>query len=581
MTSYEIAGRVSFGNMIGVEQFTMTRSRGIQPGTIQFVVPVVPDIPIGRAAPFLLSDGVNSITIKDCIVQSIDIDASEGERYVVTLLDSRWRWAYGQISGTYNIVRGGVILNSTKKKPKELAELCLKEMGETKFDLAQLPNDTYPEVTWDLENPAVALENLCNSLGCVVCVQLDGSVKVFKQGTGKALPTMKGSQITQSIKMVNAPDDIYISAEATRWEVSLKIHVPFGVERSKKSADKPVIEQLVAIDKLSYKPPNGWGTEDPLQFANVYAKQTPNATLREQQLERDRIRGLASESVWKMFGFKFPFKLPGLPFEVKDINQITFHTELLTETTVEYASPNQGTAYETRRQDPFVYGMFYDRKDTGKNNVDTFSHRWWENEKLVYKGGFNVDAERGIVIFSDPVYSYDNTPGAKEAFVVPNLYLRVAISIRDPKTGTYWRETWKEPTGWKNSTKPRWVKRADLRREIKINPETGKPFSDGGDNITTLEAELKKYAKYEKIKLDATNPSQGNYSGFIPIELDGTVEQVTYSINGSGETETTASYGFEHSLVVPSYDERRRIALLNQFAAKQAAIMNGNKEEKR
>ncbi|MFM7975802.1 MAG: hypothetical protein ACKO8U_12070, partial [Pirellula sp.] len=209
MSVYEIAGRVSYGQIQGVEQFQMTRSRGISPSVIQIVVPALPQIPIGQSAPLVLSDTVHQIRIEDCMVQAIDIDDSDGTRFVITLLDGKWRWAYGQISGQYNTVRGGVILQSTRKSPRELVALCLREMGVDRYDTQELPNTTYPEVTWDLENPAVALENLCGALGCVVAEQLSGEVKICKKGIGKSLPVVRGGQTKETMKLVTAPDDIY------------------------------------------------------------------------------------------------------------------------------------------------------------------------------------------------------------------------------------------------------------------------------------------------------------------------------------------------------------------------------------
>jgi hypothetical protein len=577
MTSYDVAGRIEFGNVVGVEQFSMTRSRGVRPSTIQFVVPVVPEVPIGVSSPLSLHDGVNSFTLRDCLVQSVDIDYSMGDRYIVTLLDERWKWSYGEISGEYNIVRGGVILHSTRKKPGDLAKLLFEAMGVDDYDITQLPNDTYPEITWDLEVPAIALESLASSLGCIICLQLDGKVKICKIGVGAKLPVIRGSEMRESLKFVEAPDDIYISANATVWEISLKIDKPFGKERDKGSTGTSPVESIIPIDKLSYKPKSGWGNEDPTVFPNVGNTITPGNTIQESIKERDRIRGLAQESIWKIFGFKFPFNLPGLAFQIKDVNQLIFHDELLSQSLVQYSSPLQKQAYEQRRMQPFVYGVYYDRKETGKNNVDAFSHEWKKNQKLVYPGSFNVDKDRGVISFSDAVYQYDSDPSAKERFKAPELYLRVAVSVKDPETGRYWREAMRNKTGYRNATKPLWVKRSDLRREIMVDPTTSKAFASNGDNLKTVESELRKYSLIELKKLESIMPAQASYSGFVPIDLDGTIEQVTYEISSSGETTTTASYGYEHSLIVPSFEERRRIALLNQFADKQSNMMNGNK----
>jgi hypothetical protein len=581
MSVYQIAGRISFLNITGVQVFSMTRSRGIQPGTIQFAVPVQPTIPTGTTATMFLSDGIREFAFPECSLSDVQADYSNGQRYIVTLFDYRWKWAFGQISGQYNTIRGGLIVQSTRKKPQELAKLCLAEMGVAKYDIKQIPNDTYPEITWDTERPAAALESLCSNLGCVICPQVDGSVLIAKNGKGKKLPYIQGAELRESLKFGQIPDDIYISAAESVWEVSLKIDKPFAIDRTKKIGSTAPVESIVELDKVTYKPKAGWGNEDPVMFPNVAKGLVTNTDPRQAIKERDRIRGLAQESVWKLFGFKFPFKLPGLPFEVTNINQIIFHDDLVAQSVVSYADPAHGQESESRRGKPFVYGKFYDRKDTGKNNVDAFSHKWESNQKLIYQGGFSMDKDRGVIAFSDAVYSYDNSPNAKEKYGIPELYYRVAIGIKDPSTGAYFREVYKKKTGAKNATKPLWVKRPDLRREVIVDPTTNKPYDDGGDNVDILKKELTKYAGYEFEKLQTLNPVQGTYVGFIQIELDGCIEQVAYNISENGETSTEASYGFEFSLNIPSFDERRRIAILNDFVKKQDQLTNPGKDTKR
>lgn len=580
MSVYQIAGRISFLNITGVQVFSMTRSRGIQPGTIQFAVPVEPSIPFGTSSTLFLSDGVRNFAFPDCSLSDVQADYSNGQRYIVTLFDFRWKWAFGQISGQYNTIRGGLIVKSTRKKPQELAKLCLAEMGVEKYDISQIPNDTYPEITWDTERPAAALESLCSNLGCVICPQINGSVLIAKNGKGKKLPTMQGAELRESLKFGQIPDDVYISADATVWEVSLKIDKPFAIDRTKKTVNNAPVESIVPLENVSYKPKDGWGNEDPLGLANVGDTLAVIADEELQKKEQDRIRGMAQESVWKLFGFKFPFKLPGLPFDVTSINQIIFHDDLVSQTVVSYADPLHGQSSESRRAKPFVYGVFYDFKETSNNNVDKFDHAWNDNAKLVYPGGFSLDKDRGILVFSDPVYSYDEREGA-ESYNVPNIYYRVAISIKDPNTGAYYREVYKKSTGARNKTKPLWVKKPDLRREIDVDPRNGEPFKDDGDNKDVLLKELTKYANYEFEKLQTLNPVQGTYVGFIPIELDGCIEQVAYNISENGETSTEASYGFEFSLNIPSFDERRRIAILNDFVKKQDQLTNPGKDTKR
>lgn len=555
MTVYKIAGRVSFGEIRGVEQMTITRSRGIQPATVQMVVPYLPVMPVG-ATPLALSDGINAVYFNDCILQSVDADYSEGERYVVTLLDFRWKWKFGEISGDYNTIRADSIVAKTKKKPRELAILCLQAMGVKKYNVEAMPNDTYPEITWNLDVPAVALETLCSNLGCVICPQLDGSVLIARQGVGKTLPRIVGSQVNATIKADPAPDVIHVSGAPTVWEISLELSEPVGVQDD---------GTIVPIDKLLYKPKGGWGNEDPRTFANVAIDK----------------RKLAFESVWKWFRFKFPIDLPELPFKITESGQLYFEENLV---------EKQKLLGIESRKPRVVYGRFYDLKDSLAMNVPVFSHDYDTKtytatqikKRLVYDGGFEIDQDNVIIKFSDAIFVYD-FEDEKVKYKIPNVRVRVAVSVKDPKTGVRYREVYKQPTGRRNGSQPMWIRKDEVRREIEVDPKTSKIKETGTtkkDNVAEVKKKLKAYAGFELSKLALVSPAQGTYQGFPLINLDGTIEQVTYSITGEGFAETVASYGTEHSFVVPSFEERRRFAKLNATLAEQQSKMNSKPDGK-
>ena len=565
MANYEIAGRVSYGSMVGVSQMSYTRSRGIQPGVIQFSVPELPTVPDG-VAPVFFTDGTRQFVIADCLLQSVDIDYSNGVNFVLTLLDYRWKWKYGQISGSYNTVIGGTIQTRTRKTPRELATLCLIEMGVKKYDVKALPNDPRPEVTWDLDNPAVALESLCSALGCIVCPQLNGDVLICKQGVGKRLPAMKGAELKESIKIEQVPDDIYISAEPTLWEVSLELGDPVGLETD---------GRIVPIDQLSYTPKDAygvksWKTEDPGSFVNVELKYRP----------------LALQSVWKWYRVKVPISLPGLILPDNVESTITNPAQIFFGDSCLYKETLLGEKKEDeRRKDTFAYGKYYDRQEKGDNNVEKFSHDFMKvtaadkvKSELIYKGSFSIDKDKILFMFSDAVFLYESK-GDDIVFVKPDLRVRTAIGFKRPDSDAKYREVYKQPTKRKNNTKPMWVRRSDVRRELIIDAKTGSPYQGLlGDNKETVIKQLETYAAYELQKISPNTPQQGDYSGFIDIELDGTIEQVTYSIDGAGFTTTTASYGTEHSLIVPTFDERKRMDKLNTYLKEQEQIQNGKQE---
>lgn len=581
MSTYEIQGRVIFGNIRGVESFTFTRSRGVRPSVAQLVVPQLPLVPTG-SAPLIFNDGVRHFVIPDCHIQSVDISTTNGFRYVVSIADYRWRWEkFGAISGQYNLVRGGLIVPETRKNPQEMARLCLQEMQVRDFDVRNLPTDVYPEVIWSLDNPANALESLCNSLGYVVCPELSGRVAIHKAGVGKVLPVVRGGEINQSIKVPMLPDEIWVAAAPTVWEMSLKIGKKMALEFTD---ERDKVESLVFADDVSYKPEDGWGTETPRTMPNI-GVELRSTDDKEKIRKGERIRSLAMQSVYRMFGFDLPIKVFELPFKIEDNNQLVLASDLLSTVEVSYNSTTRGEVKEIRREQPFVYGMFAAQNETGKNNVEKFSHDYTKDKTLRYERSFSIDPDRVIISFSDPFYmlkelTEDDLLFSDKVYFDPEAYVRTAFSVRDPDTGDLWREVYKIQTGANNRTKPLWVVLTDVRREIRIDATTGKPFKDG-DNKKDVEKALREYARIEFAKLNSMDPAVGEYAGFQDIELDGAIEQVTYVIDSSGMTSTTASYGTEHSYVVASFEERRRVAKLNEILKQQDQIKNDKKDVKR
>ena len=73
----------------------------------------------------------------------------DGLVWQVSLLDRRWKWAFGQVWGEFNIRDDGELLVSAfERTPQELAEYLLIAAGESLYDVSQLPNDTRPHVEW-------------------------------------------------------------------------------------------------------------------------------------------------------------------------------------------------------------------------------------------------------------------------------------------------------------------------------------------------------------------------------------------------------------------------------------------------
>ena len=114
---------------------------------------------------------------------------------------------------------------NTERTPKELATLCLNTaMNETGFVLDGLPDLVRPTVMWDYENPANALQALCDDLGCRIFLGLDNKVHIkCKAGVGEALPTDGILRPSFTIDPPDMPDTIAVACAGTRHQLDLQL----------------------------------------------------------------------------------------------------------------------------------------------------------------------------------------------------------------------------------------------------------------------------------------------------------------------------------------------------------------------
>lgn len=546
MTNPQIYGRIAFGEIRGVMAFSYTRSRGIQPGLIQIKIP---DLSVGiplQQSVLQLSDLRNNLSFPNCKVVDSDFLSQEGQEWVVNLQDFRWQWKFGGMFGSYNTIRAGEIIVATRKSMRELAELCFEQLSHTGTpNLQALPTDVYPETVWENTNPAVALQELCDLAGCVICPTLAGGVSIQKLGVGADLPQMQGAQIDFSFDIAELPQTVEMHAAPTFVERSLKIGDPVGIE-----ADGTV----VPIDELSYKPSNGWGNEDPQDFMNVLKES----------------RKYAEMSVWKWYKIVGEPPIPGLDFRPTVDQMLPIENTIVEKETV---------LGEKKRKEMFAYGVYFDRKEKDDNNVAEFSHDYRNNTALIYKGSVQVDANRGLVQFGEPVFRLNtNTAAGQDTYIKPDMWLRCAFSVSDDETFAKWRYVLRSPQLGQDPTPPLKFIREDVRQEIVLDAESQEVIFDNEEQV---KAKLQYYLDAELAKLQAQQPSKGSYSGFQPIELDGAIAQVTYSIDESGYTSTTASRNTEHSETTPSLEVRNRNAKLLQTLKNMDLLNNaGRRDEK-
>lgn len=308
--------RMFFPGMPGLISADYTLSQGITPGVI--TLRLHPDLSnLARVGPITITDNVNTVVIPGCIVDKVDANFSaSGYIYTVYLLDRRWMWRYGTISGHYNvpIVRvydipkvadtGQQLGNPpvpdqtvfpdqyvpqiqwwTKATARDLARLLLYAMGESvsgsvgnlvkrkiiypggiesprqsvplgslTIDVNEIPDNQYPEVNWDVANAAVELERLCSLYGCRVTYRpdLDKAV-IVRLGKGGPLPEPGASELNQESDGIDPPE---LPEQITVYGAPARYQVMFQLEAVGMDFDG----RVKRLDNLSYTPRLGWSS---------------------------------------------------------------------------------------------------------------------------------------------------------------------------------------------------------------------------------------------------------------------------------------------------------------------------------
>ena len=100
----------------------------------------VSDFSVGECN-IVFSDASTTIALASCKLDNLRLEwGAQGTLWHLSFFDRRWKWRFGQIGGRYNLYNPDQSLNtSTEKSPQLLASLCLEMMGETGYDVSNLP----------------------------------------------------------------------------------------------------------------------------------------------------------------------------------------------------------------------------------------------------------------------------------------------------------------------------------------------------------------------------------------------------------------------------------------------------------
>jgi hypothetical protein len=530
-------GLLAFPGLQQIVSWSYTLSHGITPGVAH--VEIAPQFGVpAEIGTMLISFGAVELAFPGCVVDCANI-RRDGAGMVVSLaiLDRRWPWRYGQISGRYNVRRrNGELDPATEQSPQDMAALLLAAMGESGFDVSGLPNQSRPEVDWVCANPAQELADLAETLGCRVVLDLDSRVSLQPAGVGADFPAT-GTERTQNfgIDPPTRPDSLLLVGGPTRFQTKFRLEA-VGLEQT---------GQIKPIDSLSYKPAAGWGSEAYFGFANV-----SNADN----------RALARRTVYRWYRIKCtaPFTMAG-QFQIGAYDgpvQNLWQVLPLERGQVEtYTDVDQ----IERPRPPEVTGIYWDRAVDGKNIP----------AQRRYRGKFSLDAERGIVRFAEPVMQINASSSVP--FSEAELYLTVAHAVKDLASLQEVRQTTEralpgDPLG----TGPAVLRRDDLVLAVVTQYDAGNNPTGTTDNADEIEQEANETLDAAEAGLTTLAAGLVEYAGVVPISPDGAIQQVEWRGGLSGCV-TRAGRNSEFSLAVPSWRERRLAERRRDIAVGPAA----------
>jgi hypothetical protein len=318
-----LQGRVSFPGQRSFIESSYTVVHGIQPGVVNVVIPATrPDqiqvelqgLPAVNSLEF--TDGERKFKLHDCRISSMErVHEGDGIGYSVILYDRRWKWRFGFINGKYNQRNpNGKIIEHTRAKVHRMAELCLEAMGETKYDLGQLPDpdedEALPQVDWDYANPAQALEHLVDQFGCrVVFRPIANNVLIARPGIGADLPAGTFEDKSPSREAQPKPEILRFVGAPAAFVAAIVLE----------AVGEDLDGTILPIDELSYAPKNGWGSSDAPSPPNFDHVRCSKEWLLKGRVDRDCVEQ-ARKCIYRWYRpTVFPVK--GEKFKVVDLDK--------------------------------------------------------------------------------------------------------------------------------------------------------------------------------------------------------------------------------------------------------------------
>lgn len=671
--TFEYSGGITLGETPILGGWSVTLTHGITPNSFTLRVPMVEGAsPPEKNGDVTLRYGSNKITLKDCTIDRIEQDVGGELVWNVTFLDRRYLWRFGQIGGAYNVRwRGGTdVREDTKKKPSELAELCLQQMYrnadgdfEEDYDVSALKDfdeKDWPEIDWNVDNPAQALQALCERYELRPILDWQKNrVVIVRPGHGKDLD-LEGSisQYSGTFDPPEKPGKIVLLCGYS------SVQYDFPLEEVALDADG----RIRYPNELSYAPkapeiPAGAKTPDLTSGTILDTHWAEWANYSSDFIDAVSIpayRSLAEATLLRWYRIVPPKNMKGLHkiagdaqnnLKLGDFGSIAEDTDrswlsqiiLQSDQNDRINSLADPLATEFDKYDKqlygrnlpaWVYGVFLVPGDyrnnlpddpvapdgkgvpltgiTKLNPAKVFSQQQQGSSTLpnqdvpaelqeavvesgFYPGGFSVDAELGVVKFSEAVeqlvspvdsaidfrFADGSTLGDElpMARFPATLFLRTRFFVADVDTRDLIRY---QKTRVLDSSKDtvRYVRRDDLTYKLTYRfdatangvdtseyPPKFEPTKTE-DNRFEIDDACDAYLDQILDEYEVRKPETVVYPGLLEWTLDGAIQQVTWQVDSQGFAFTRVSRDCEELHIVRDYGDRRLAERLKSLADK-------------
>jgi len=458
-----------------------------------------------------MSDGIRTIILYDVYADKPrdEYSAENGHSYTVTLYDRRCVWKWGKITGHYN-----------KKSPdgssagdttlQRLIELCLMALNEHGFILTGVPT-VYPEVLWEFENPANALNTLCEVYGLAISMTLDvgNPIKIMPVNKRTSLPDDFCENFVTGLEGDLLPQKIYLVGGRKVIQKVFHNLIPVGEDLD---------GTIKKIKDLTYAP-SGYDTYSDEQWGREYVAMFSN-------LSSDMARQLALKCIFKWYAIDWATEIVDsevvLPF-LSDLSEVGI---------VEGVE---------KHLDPYVLmnkvtwdGVTYDISDE-EDNKET---------------KFEFDKDLGIIKFTKPQYVSNAEGTAVRGFTRATIHLTAAYESKYGDEGDF--EFW-EDVIVDGTELPVIYKAEELVGYYVKNEDTGAYVCLNESIIDNQANDILRQLKQNYV---VGVPYVKTYVGVLRVVPYGRLKNVTWRVDSSG-AQTVVQYGINIPLRhMPTYEER-------------------------